>query len=575
MRVSVPGVGTPRDSVRLTFDGTEIQGRLGDTVAAALVAAGILGYREVGDGSFRGLFCGMGACNECAVVINGEPGQLACMVQAKDGMQIEAQPPKIVPPSAPKTTNMVEEVSPPVLVVGGGPAGLSAAATIAEAGGEVTLVDERSKLGGQFYKQPGTNRVIVEDELDSQYRAGRRLEARARKAGVNLVNGVSIWGAFAPDLLTATSADKSWVFRPGKLILATGAQERPVPIPGWTLPGVINTGAAQTLLRSSQVSPGRRVLLSGNGPLNMQVAAELVRASVEVVALVEQADVRWSPNVVPGLRMAAAAPELVRRGTSYRWTLARAGVPLIARSSVVTIDGDGKVETAVVAAINPDGEPIAGTEETFAVDAVCLGYGFLPSNEIARAIGCSHEVDPEGGGLVTIRTDTGRTSVESVWVVGDAGGISGAHVAEAMGTVAGYEVANDLGLIGKTPKAVIHARKSLRRHLRFQQALRNLYRVVPLTTQLAEPDTVVCRCESVKFQEVAESVSHGSGSIGALKRTTRAGMGKCQGRYCSPTLLALTQAISGSPNDEFSGFAPQPPIRPAAIGRIARKAPPE
>ena len=571
MRVTVPGVGHPETTHRITFEGTSVEAGSGDTVAAALVAAGRLGLRVTQDGSRRGVFCGMGACHECAVVIDGDSGHLACMVAAEPAMAVGLQPAAPEPPAPETAVDETRELSPTVLVVGGGPAGLSAAATVAEAGVDVVLMDERSKLGGQFYKQPGPERGIDEGRLDDQYRAGRELLARVRAAGVQVVNGVTIWGAFRPDLLAARSDDRSWVLRPERLVLATGAHERAVPIPGWTLPGVMTTGAAQTLLRSSQVAPGRRVVLSGNGPLNMQVAAELVRSGVRVPALVEQADLRWWRNALPGLGMAVSAPRLVRKGLDYRATLARARVPVIDRSSVVEILGDARVESAVVARLDPSGFRIPGTEREVAADAVCLGYGFIPANEIARALGCDHHVDRMSGNLVTTRSGTGRTSVPTVWVVGDAGGVKGAYVAGALGSLAAAEVLADLGVVtGEENRSARNAaRRLLQRHVKFQRHLENLYRARPLATQLARETTLVCRCESVPLGELRNSFGDGAATAGAAKRLTRAGMGKCQGRYCSPSVLALAAEASGRRPDEFSGFAPQAPVRPVLISEVA------
>lgn len=569
MRVGVPGVEPPTESVRLTYEGRPVEGLAGDTVASALVAAGEMGLREAVDGGRRGVFCGMGACHECAVVVDDQPGTLACMTSVKDGQEVRLQPAAPRPPDVSQGSRPRRELSPTVLVVGGGPGGLSVASVIAEHGVDVLVIDERSKLGGQFYKQPPPERAIDDSRIDSQYRAGRKLIARAQEAGVRFLNDVTLWGAFAPGSLAARSEDCDWVLRPGRVVLATGAHERPVPIPGWTLPGVMTTGAAQTLLRSSQVAPGERVVLSGNGPLNMQVAAELVRAGVEVVALAEQADLRWWRNLGSGAGMLTAAPELVAKGFSYRTTLAR--VPVIDRASVVEIRGDQRAEAAVVARLDASGDPLPGTEREFAADAVCLGYGFIPANEISRALGCDHRYDPDTGTLVVVRTDTGRTSLDSVWVVGDAGGINGAYVATALGVIAGVDVLADLGVVlpDRLARALSPARKTLLRHRRFQHHLRGLYRAEPLTTQLARDATLVCRCESVTLGELRGALAGGAKSAGAAKRLTRAGMGKCQGRYCSPSVLALATEASGIPPHEFSGFAPQAPIRPVAIGEVA------
>ena len=575
MRASVPGIGRPEEVLRVFYEGRAVEARAGDTLAAALVDAGCRALREAGDGTRRGLFCGMGACHECEAVVDGSAGRLTCMIEAEDGMTVRRQPanpaPSDPPPSGPGARRSVE-LAPSVLVLGGGPAGLSAAALIAEAGVEVVLLDERSKLGGQFYKQPGPGREIDEGGLDGQYRAGRELAGRVRGAGVAVISGATVWGALRPDLLTARGGGCSWILRPRRLVLAAGAHERAVPIPGWTLPGVMTTGAAQTLLRSSQVAPGRRVLLSGNGPLNLQVAAELVRAGAAVAALVEQADLRWwtNPAAVAGLLL--SAPGTAARGFSYRAALARARTPVLDRSSVVEIRGSEKVESAVVAPLDPSGGRLPGAEREIEADAVCLGYGFVPANEIARALGCRHHIDPESGSLVVARTRTGRTSIPSVWVVGDAGGVEGAYAAQALGAMAAAEVLADLGEAPADRRSsllVRRAERSRRRHLRFQKALRRLYRARPLTTQLADDGTVVCRCESVSLGEIRRAVSDGAASAGAVKRLTRAGMGKCQGRYCSPSILALAARAGGAPPDEMSGFAPQIPARPVEIAEAA------
>jgi len=563
-------VGRPGTKVALSFEGRPVEGWAGDTLAAALIASGETGLRETIDGGRRGVFCGMGACHECSVVIDGRPGKLACMTGVESGSVIEPQPALSPAPPPYGDKRPMQEIAPTVLVVGGGPAGLSAAAAIAEGGVDVTLIDERSKPGGQFYKQPSPERPIKASGLDSQFRAGQNLIHRAQKAGVRFLNNVTVWGALAPDRLTARGEDYDWVLRPSRLILATGAYERSVPIPGWTLPGVMMTGAAQTLLRSGSVSPGRRVMLSGNGPLNMQVAAELVRAGVEVVALAEQADLRWWRNLGTGAGLLANAPELVAKGLSYRTTLARAGVPVLDRSSAIEIGGEEQVEEVVTARLDGSGNPLAGTERKFQVDSVCLGYGFVPANEISRALGCDHRFDQKSGTLVTVRSATGRTSIDTVWVVGDAGRISGAYTAAALGTLAGAEVLADLGLGSSESLTgqVSRSRRSLHRHRRFQNHLRSLYQTKPLTTQLARDSTLVCRCESVPLGELRAAFAEGAASAGAVKRLTRAGMGMCQGRYCSPSVLALAAERTETPLGEYSGFAPQTPLRPMAIADL-------
>lgn len=423
MRISSEGIGECPPELDLVFEGRPLRAGEGDTLASALTHAGERALRTTRDGGARGLFCGMGVCGECALEVDGEPGRLACLTPARAGMRVARQPVARTLPAEPSGELEERELVPDLLVLGAGPAGLAAAATAAEAGLDVVVVDERAKPGGQYYKQPSAAFPVEEDRLDRQYRAGRALARRVARSGARVLSGVRVWGAFAPDHLLAVGAERRWVLRPRRLVVAAGAFERGVPFPGWTLPGVLTTGAAQTLMRSTQVAPGERVLVSGNGPLNLQVAAELVRAGATVVALAELAALP-GPRVVPaGLAMLRAAPGLVRDGAGYAATLARARVPVLASSAVVRAEGDGAVRRAVVARVDAAGRPVPGTERSFDVDAVCVGFGFLPSNEVPRALGCRHRYDEQAGGLVVERGPDGRTDVPGVWVVGDAAGV--------------------------------------------------------------------------------------------------------------------------------------------------------
>jgi NADPH-dependent 2,4-dienoyl-CoA reductase/sulfur reductase-like enzyme len=513
----------------------------------------------------------MGVCTECTMRVDGRPGVLACLTAARDGMDIDLQP--ATPALAEDGSHDLPEyeLTPDVLVVGGGPAGLTAAIAAAHAGLDVVLVDERSKLGGQYFKQPAAEFDVDEHALDDQYRQGRALIEQLQASSVRVLQGVTVWGAFSPDRLHAAGRDARWVLRPRRLILATGAYERGVPMPGWTLPGVVSTGAAQSLLRSSQVSPGARMLVSGNGPLNMQVAAEMARAGVKVVALAELADIRRPSNSIRSARMLAATPALARVGVGYLATLARARVPMLSRSAVIRLEGEASVASATVARIDAEGRPIAGTERRFDVDGVCVGFGFLPSNEIARSLDCRHRFDEQRGGLVVECDETGRTSLPNVWVIGDSAAIAGAKVAAVIGVLAGHAVAVDLGATVSPTLAerVRRARRALVRHRRFQDALWQVYDAPTLYDQLAEPNTVICRCENVSLRQIEAAMSSALHSAGALKRVTRVGMGKCQGRYCGPVVTALAARRSGQPVDEVAGFFAQVPYKPTEVATMA------
>lgn len=574
MRIHSKGFRDAPAPIEFDYNEQPVSGRAGDTIASALLAAGKPALRVAGADDKRGIFCGMGVCGECTVLVHGKGESLACMTAAEDDMVVASADPRLdltqltPEPPLPEST-----LTPDVVVIGAGPSGLAAAALGAESGLDVVLLDERGKLGGQYYKQPAPEFDLDEAELDGQYRRGRALIARAKKSGVRILDRAKVWGAFAPDHIVASSPVERWIIRATRVVLATGAYERGVPMPGWTLPGVMTTGAAQTLSRSYQVSPGERVLVAGNGPLNMQVAAELAAAGATVVGLVELARPVHPANVVRGASMALASPGLVLDGVRYGATLARSRVPVHTGSAVVRMLGDENgVTGAVIARLDRHARPIAGTEREVAVDAVCMGYGFLPSNEIARMLGCRHVWDESLKTLVVERDEAGRTSVPEVYVIGDSAQVQGAKVAQARGVITAAALVAELRGASSSPE-IAHARRALARNLRFQTALNKVFAAPVLTDELATPETTVCRCESLSLQTVADGLDELTGSAGASKRVTRVGMGRCQGRYCGPVVVALAARRSGTDIGERSGFAPQVPFKPTPISVIASAGP--
>ncbi len=567
-RARSPGVEATGGEVEFRFGARTLRAPKGQSVLAALMQAGERICRVTEAGAGRGMFCGMGTCQDCIVEIDGAGSQRACMTLLRDGMIVnpsEARPESSADPGSPRVTRF----APDLLVVGGGPAGLAAAAVAAEAGLDVLLVDERPKLGGQFYKQPSDGFSVDEARLDKQFRDGRALIRRVAATGLRCLSGMSVAAAFGQDEIVASGEGGVALIRPERILLATGAYERGVPLPGWTLPGFMTTGAAQTLLRSYQLTPGKRVLVGGNGPLNLQVAAELARAGVEVVGLAEISPgpgLRSLPSVA---RMLACAPDLVRDGIAYRSALLRAGTPVFHRHAVIRAEGKQTVERAVIARIDDAGYPVPGTERSFEVDAVCVGHGFLPSNEIARALGCRHGFDARFGQLVPERDDNGRSCVTGIWIAGDCAGLGGARQAQAQGIMAAADIAHDLGRTVRDRGEVDAARLTSARARKFQAALWRLYRAPRLVDQLARPETLLCRCEEISLASITDALESDMASAGAVKRLTRAGMGRCQGRYCGALIVELVARRTGAPVDEFSFFAPRMPFKPVPLASLS------
>ena len=557
------------DTLSIFFEGREIRCRPGLSVAAALSAAGEREIRETGSGAMRGLFCGMGVCQECRVLIDGQSGIRACMTPVADSMRISRMPELAAPGahSPEQAAGHARPETPDLLVIGGGPGGLTAASVAAEAGVDVVLVDERAALGGQFFKQPVAAADLPASLAgDSQFERGRVLIERARRSGVQILSGAEVWGAFAPNEFGVADGHGSWIMRPRRTIVATGAYERGVPVPGWTLPGVMTTGAAQTLLRSYGVLAGRRVLVAGNGPLNLQVALELQRAGVAVVAVAEAARPPGLASLGDAAGMLLATPRLALDGLGYLAGLSKAGVPVLYRRVLKSVAAaDGHLE-ATLARVGRESEP---GEPALAVDAVCVGYGFQPNNEVLRCLGCRHEHDHRRGHLVTVRDEHCQTTVAGLYAVGDCCGLGGAPAALEEGMVAARAVIASLG--ADLPAGHDHDRavRRLRRHRRFQAALWRLFAAPRYQTELATPATPVCRCENVRLSDIDAALEQGDSTIAMLKRRTRLGMGPCQGRYCAPVAASIIERHTGRPTEEYSLFAPRVPIKPVRIGDIA------
>ena len=547
-------------TIEIEFEGKKIAARAGESLAAALTANGILALRTTRCNAERGIFCGMGICQDCLVEVDGQPSQRACMTLVDRPLVVHREAhARPLPPADCRTDAETMVEHPEVLVIGGGPGGLAAAIAARRAGASVTLVDERSKPGGQYFKQLGVDGVAGPD---AQHAEGLALIEEARRVGVDMRNGVLVWGAFQTEGFAAVANGRSHRFVPTATIVAAGAYERPWPVPGWTLPGVMTTGAAQTLWRTARRLPGRRVLVAGNGPLNLQLAAELIEGGAEVVAVVEAA-ARPSLDQIGALStMLTVAPGLLRDGLRYHSRRRAGGARMIYAHVVASVARGGNGLNVDLA---PGGQ--------FKVDVLCLGYGFEPSNELLRLIGCTHDYDPALRHLVTRRDADGRTSVPSIYALGDCTGLGGARVALAEGTIAGLAAAADLGHALDSGLTTLRdrARADRMRHRRFQQALWSLYAAPPHSASLLTPETVICRCEEVTFGEIEATLADEIKSAGAVKRRTRLGMGRCQGRYCTSVLENLLAEKCGQLRGEFTGFAPRVPVKPLPIGTIVQR----
>ena len=571
---------TPQTDVRLEifFDGKRLDALAGETISATLSAHGIHTLRNTRKNHPRGIYCGMGACFDCVVTVDGRQGVRACMEKVQAGQQVRSGMPQgtaedpLAPLCSVPADLQPQSIALDVLVVGAGPAGLSAAVAAARSGASVVLLDERPQSGGQYFKPLAPSHQSAKPS-DAQFAEGIELTQTALALGVQIIQEATVWGADTAHEVIAMVNGVELIYRPAELILATGAYERPVPFLNWTLPGVMTTGAAQTLVRAYKVAPGKRVVIAGNGPLNLQLAVELVRAGVKVAAVLESAP---QPRVGQWRTLLKAwrfSPELMRQGLRYLAELRLHGVRVEWSHAVIRATGKECLREVVYAPISPAGLLALDQTCTLEADSLCLGYGFIPSTELARALGCEHSfMDLHLGYLQTNTTLEGHTSVPHVFAIGDGSSLGGARVAQARGTLAGLTAAAALGK-QVDARAVNKAKGALEQGLKFQQALWEIFKAPPVMVQALPDETIACRCEEISLGQLREAIGQGFDSLGALKRMTRLGMGRCQGRYCACTAAKLMQETTGRVREPEDLFAPRLPAKPVPAACMAFEKP--
>lgn len=461
----------------------------------------------------------------------------------------------------------------PLIIIGGGPAGMAAAIEAAKAGLPCTLFDEAPRLGGQVYRQPPREFRLSEHRIRNRdYRRGAALRAEfaAVSDRIELHSDTTVVGLEGGREVVWTSHESSGTVRAEQLVIASGAYERPLPFPGWTLPGVMTAGGAQSLVKTMHVRPGQRALVAGTGPLLLVAANQLHEAGVEVVAVLEAGRLAWSPRVLPKVW---GEWQLLHDAWTYWRGLRRARIPVQFNHTVFEAHGRDEVDAVSYGPIDPvTWRPLHKRAHRVEVDLLVVGFGLVPNTALTDLAGCRHEYMHEVGGWIPVRNPHMETTAPGVFAVGDGAGVAGALVAIEEGRIAGVTAAERAGVLSaaEADRRRFPALRRLRSLARVRSLLDEFSRMRPGLSELATPPTLACRCEEVMLSEVDDALRQGARDLQAVKLLTRLGMGPCQGRNCGPSMaMHLANRLGRTPADTGRIHA-RPPIKPVTLGTMAR-----
>jgi thioredoxin reductase/bacterioferritin-associated ferredoxin len=461
-----------------------------------------------------------------------------------------------------------------LVIIGGGPAGITAATEAARLGASVALIDENENLGGKVLGPTGNAiQASVSDKFEKNLRRQLLKDFDRVKDKVSLYLNMEVWDIVDQRrvLLYSKSGSEEQVNRikGDKLIISVGAFEKAVPFPGWTLPGVFSVGGLNTLVKKGIV-PGQRFLLDGTGPLQLVLANHLINAGAALSAIVNAASLR---------DIAANAPKLfasidylkIRSGFDYLRNIQRHNIPIYRSHIISKVYGISEVEKAQIVKVDRSWNPIRGTEKEISVDSVAYGLGLIPCTELTRLCGCKHIFDEDLGYWKVELNERMETSAPGVFAAGDALTIKGYSAAIEEGRVAALEACTQLDRVdrSKADRRLRPALRKLKRFNRFGRIMDSISTPRPGIFDIVSDDTIVCRCEEVTMQDVISAVANGARDVNDIKRRTRLGMGHCQGRFCGQVINELIWRLTGV-RKQREVFTFRTPAKPVPFGCFAR-----
>jgi thioredoxin reductase/bacterioferritin-associated ferredoxin len=448
-----------------------------------------------------------------------------------------------------------------VVVIGAGPAGLAAAATAtaAEAGLSTLLLDENAGPGGQVWRAIASTPVTERDRLGADYWAGADIVQAVRSSGAEIIQRATVWSLDRHLEVGVSVGGASSFVKARRVILATGALERPFPIPGWTLPGVMTAGAAQTMLKSSALLPDGPTVIAGQGPLLWLLAAQILRLGGRIDHILDTTERRNYLAALPHAFAFVTSPYFAKGLAMMKEV--RAKVPVVTGVSELAAAGDGWLATVTYVA--------GGRRETIPAQLLLLHQGVVPNVNLAMAAGIEHSWDDVQLCWSPVLDRDGSTSVEGIAIAGDGAGIGGAGAAIVRGRIAARAAVAALAPAAAAKLAPMSTfRASLAQAERGRAFLDMLFRPAR-QFRIPSGDTIVCRCEEVTAKDILDAVAIGATGPNQLKAYRRSGMGPCQGRLCGLTVTELMAQARGKSPQEIGYYRLRAPVKPITLAELA------
>jgi NADPH-dependent 2,4-dienoyl-CoA reductase/sulfur reductase-like enzyme len=449
-----------------------------------------------------------------------------------------------------------------VVVVGAGAAGMAGAVALAGLGLQVVLLDEQGSPGGQIYRGITLAPLSRRDLLGPDYAHGNVLAQALASSSVRYEKGAAVWQVTRDHQVSYLRDGRLHTLQAKAVLLATGAMERPFPIPGWTLPGVMSAGAAQILLKSAGLAPSEPVVLAGCGPLLYLLGWQYLRAGVPIKALVDTTRPEDYWRARRHLFAALRAWPYLRKGLELMRSLRSARIPHYTAAEQLAVEGD-EAATALTFTV-------AGKAQRIDTRCVLLHQGVVPNIQFSQSLRARHYWDADQLCFSPVVDAWGELDVPGIFAAGDGAGIGGAQAAALQGELAGLGIAKRLAAIepGQRDQRASTLRERLALNLRIRPFLDALYQPRE-ENRIPADDVMVCRCEEVTAGDLRKFVALGCAGPNQAKSFGRCGMGPCQGRMCGLTVTEVIAKARGVTAEEVGYYRIRPPIKPITLGELA------